>query len=179
MTPDDFDKLYLDCFPQIFSLCKIMVKNKQDAEELANDSFVKAYLNLSEFNAQKGSLRNLIYKIAVNSCLDFLKSKDYNKQKITQSMDGLEKEDEKQMLPDSQSEHQELIRFISECLKYLSGCEKVAITLYYIHGLTLIEIAQNFEKNSPNTAKKWIEDAKRKLKICLENKGLNEHWLDD
>ncbi|GAA6770449.1 hypothetical protein AAGS39_11930 [Flavobacterium sp. CGRL2] len=56
----------------IFTLALKMVKNREEAEEVAQDTFIKIYSSLSKFKGDS-KFSTWIYKIAYNTCLDRLK----------------------------------------------------------------------------------------------------------
>ena len=63
----------------VFSLTIKMLKNREEAEEVSQDTFIKAYKSLPKFKGDS-KFSTWIYKIAYNSCLDRLKKnkKFYN-----------------------------------------------------------------------------------------------------
>ena len=172
MLTESFDLLYQQHFAEIYWLCYKMTYNKQDAEELADETFVKAYFNLAKFDSQKGSFRTWIFAIAVNLCRDFLKSADFKKRQQTDPID--EQYVDKLPYPvDKTIDDPELLKIVEHCMNKLLIDEKMAVTMYHLHGLVLQEIAQILGKNSPNSAKKRIKVAENKLKICLEQHGFS------
>ncbi len=58
----------------IFSMVVKMLKNTEDAEEVAQDVFVKAYRTLPRFK-EDSKFSTWIYRIAYNTCLDFIENK--------------------------------------------------------------------------------------------------------
>ena len=56
----------------IFTLALKMVKNREEAEEVAQDTFIKIYSSLNKFKGDS-KFSTWIYKIAYNTCLDRLK----------------------------------------------------------------------------------------------------------
>ena len=56
----------------IFTLALKMVKNREEAEEVAQDTFIKIYNSLNKFKGDS-KFSTWIYKIAYNTCLDRLK----------------------------------------------------------------------------------------------------------
>ena len=62
---------FLDTYGQpVFSLIVRMVNSEEDAEELTQDTFMKAFEHLSSFNG-KSSFSTWIYRIAYNTALSF------------------------------------------------------------------------------------------------------------
>ena len=60
----------------IASLIRKMVKNEDDVEDLTQETFIKAYNCLSSFNFSY-SFSGWIYRIASNTCIDFLRKKRF------------------------------------------------------------------------------------------------------
>lgn len=58
----------------VFSLCYRMVYQRQEAEDLSQEIFIKAYGNLSKYN-QKMKFSTWILSIAKNTCIDYLRKK--------------------------------------------------------------------------------------------------------
>ncbi|MDW7680861.1 MAG: RNA polymerase sigma factor [bacterium] len=170
MLTESFDLLYQQHFSEIYWLCHKMTLNKQDAEELAEETFIKAYFNMGIFDSQKGSFRTWLFTIAANLCRDFLKSASFKKHKQTDSIDD-QFDELLTATHDNTIYEKELLEMLERCIKKLPFDEKAAVTMYHLHGLVLQEIAQALGKNSPNSAKKRLKIAERKLKICLEQYG--------
>ena len=57
------------------NLCLRYTKNETDALDVLNTGFYKVYKNIGRFNAEKASLYTWIRAIIINSCLDFIKTK--------------------------------------------------------------------------------------------------------
>src|SRR4051812_13433700 len=55
---------------RVFSLALAIVKNREDAEDIAQESFVKAYLSLKDFKGQ-ASFFTWLYRIVYNMSIDF------------------------------------------------------------------------------------------------------------
>lgn len=64
-----FDELVLRHQDSIYNLCRRMLGNAHDAEDAAQDAFLKAYRHLPEFQPD-AAFATWLYRIAVNTCLD-------------------------------------------------------------------------------------------------------------
>ncbi|MFN0216496.1 MAG: RNA polymerase sigma factor [Saprospiraceae bacterium] len=62
----------------VFNLCLNYLQNKHDAEEAAQDVFVKIHQKMIDFR-EKASYKTWIYRITVNHCLDILRSRQRQK----------------------------------------------------------------------------------------------------
>lgn len=72
-----FEKIYNENYQKVFGLCLGYVKGNTDlAEDLAQDVFVKVWLNLKNFR-KDAKLSTWIYRITVNTCLQELRKKEY------------------------------------------------------------------------------------------------------
>lgn len=65
--------------------CENLVKNRADAEDIAQDAFIKAYQSLRTFNANKAQFSTWLYRIATNKAIDHLR-----KSKRTVNVDDIE-----------------------------------------------------------------------------------------
>lgn len=71
-----FDQLVLKYQNKIFNLCYRFLGNYDDADDCAQDTFVKAYKNLEKFKCQS-SFSTWLYRIAINTCKNKLSSLEY------------------------------------------------------------------------------------------------------
>ena len=69
------EKLYRNYYRALMSLCLRYTKNEEDALEVLNTGFLKIYKNIHRYDAAKAGLFTWMRTIIVNSCLDFIKSK--------------------------------------------------------------------------------------------------------
>jgi RNA polymerase sigma-70 factor (ECF subfamily) len=176
-----FEALYERHYSEILRFCFWKMRNRQDAEDLALEAFVKAYLNWEKFDPARGSFRAWIFEIARNLCTDFFRSKDYlNRQRSESLSEPSTIHDYCQRLSQESAESnfdkQEVLQTIEDCIERL---EELAdfVWLYYYHDFTLAEIAQSFHKRSPNWARKRLKKAEELLKACFERRGLDAFSL--
>ena len=65
----------------VFTLSLKMLKNREEAEEVAQDTFIKVFKSLSKFKGDS-KFSTWIYKVTYNSCLDRLKKNKKNNLKL-------------------------------------------------------------------------------------------------
>lgn len=72
--PGAFDSLYDKYAERVWRLCYRMVRNPADAEDLAQEVWVKIWQRIGSFRGDS-AFRAWLYKIATNACLEWLRSK--------------------------------------------------------------------------------------------------------
>lgn len=123
----------------VFTLCYRMLKNREESQEAAQDSFIKVYQHLDHFQGNS-KFSTWLYKISYNECLGRLRKK---KIQFTLIEEITAEEDEQIHF---QSGLEEMIReereaLIRNAIDQLSANEAAVITLFYLEELTVKEIA--------------------------------------
>jgi len=128
-----------------FTIAIRILKNREDAEEIAMDSFIKAYEKLSEFN-MSSKFSSWLYKIAYNAAID-------RKRKVQPdflSMDSINDDSDyldRIMFENAADEfgditEKERVIFIKKALDSLAEDDSIIISLYYLSGNTVKEISE-------------------------------------
>ena len=158
----------------IFTLALKMIKNREEAEEVSQDTFIKIYNSLNKFKGDS-KFSTWIYKIAYNTCLDRLKKnkKEENSISIDEFSDHLVKTLDNAL---SALEEKERKQTIQNCLNLLSREENFLLTLYYFDDQNLDEIAKVMGINSNNVKVKLFR-SRKKLAVILK-KQLDPEILD-
>ncbi|PXY45587.1 RNA polymerase sigma factor [Flavobacterium hydrophilum] len=148
----------------IFTLALKMVKNREEAEEVAQDTFIKIYNSLSKFKGDS-KFSTWIYKIAYNTCLDRLKKnkKEDNNISINEFSAHLIKTMDDAL---SALEDKERKQTIQNCLNLLPGDESFLLTLFYFEDQSLEEIGKVMNI-SANNAKVKLFRSRQKLAVIL------------
>lgn len=170
MGIENIDVLYSSHFPEIFRYCYNLIKNKEEAEDISEESFVNAYYHYDP--TKQTSFRTYIYRIAENRCKDYFRSKKYKQSKSTVSLYEIPVTFST-INPNTEIEKHELLEIFYKCLDQLKVEEKQSIKLYHIDNFTLQEITQIIGK-SINTVRNRMNSGLKKLKICLKKKGVAE-----
>lgn len=74
-----FESIYNEHKKHVYNLCLQYVLNTEDAQDITQEVFVKIYQRYHQYDPSAASLKTWIYRIAINQCLDFLKSKKSKK----------------------------------------------------------------------------------------------------
>lgn len=148
----------------IFTLSLKMVKNREEAEEVAQDTFIKIYNSLTKFKGDS-KFSTWIYKIAYNTCLDRLKKN--KKEDLNISIDKFSSHLIKTMDNAlSALEEKERKQTIQKCLNLLPGDENFLLTLFYFEDQNLEEIGKVMNI-SANNAKVKLFRSRQKLAVIL------------
>lgn len=73
------DELYKKYYSPILNFIMQMLHNSNDAEELANDTFIKAMQNMEKFNPEKSNISTWLHTIAKRLVIDFVRKDDSDK----------------------------------------------------------------------------------------------------
>jgi len=142
-----FDKLILKYRERIFGVVYNLTSNREDASDLTQDSFIKAFQAINRFQGHC-SFFTWLYKIAVNTTLSHLRK---NKMRSFFSFEKLNEEGASaevlEQLTDKRGGDRdaflrELQEKLNEALQKLSIPHRTVITLYEIDGLSHSEIAE-------------------------------------
>jgi len=155
----------------VFTLSLRMVKNREEAEEVAQDTFIKAYKSLTKFKGDS-KFSTWIYRVAYNTCLDRLKKN--KRQQHTVSIDEYTEHQIKTI--DNaldKIEAQEKQQTIKDCLELLPSEDSFLLTLYYFEELSLDEISK-IVGLKPNNVKVKVFRSRKKLATILEERLDNE-----
>ena len=77
---DAFEQLVLLYQPQVYRLAYRMTNHPEDAADLTQEVFLKAWSNLEKFEF-KSAFSTWLYRLASNLCIDFLRNTHHQKQR--------------------------------------------------------------------------------------------------
>ncbi|RYD56426.1 MAG: sigma-70 family RNA polymerase sigma factor [Sphingobacteriales bacterium] len=157
----------------VFTLALRFVKNREEAEEIAQDAFVKAYRCLSDYRAE-GKFSTWLYTIVRTTALSTLRTRKGNV--ILAEPEQLNAVFENQNTNTAtvsiteQRSQQDLIR---KAINYLPETDAQVLTLFYTAEQSLEEIGLILGLNA-NHVKVRLFRARQKLRDVLETKYPNE-----
>jgi RNA polymerase sigma-70 factor (ECF subfamily) len=149
---------------QIYSITYSMTQNHADADDLSQDTFIKAYENLRKFKPGT-NFRSWLCRIAVNSCIDHLRHrKRFPEDHLNAQADLLSNGS-----PDPQDnlESNELMENITTAVDSLPKSQRTVVILREMQGLGLKEIAGILEC-SESTVRWRLHYARKKLQKKLQ-----------
>jgi len=157
----------------VFRLAFRMTGNEQDAEDMVQETFLRAYKQLHRFDG-RAAFGTWLYRIAANCSLDLLRVRRTRKeQSVTAATDG----DEKKTLldtiaspapdPERIARSGQLATMLEPALQQLSDTERTAFVLRHYEGHDIEEIAKVLGVNK-GAAKHSVFRAVQKLRRVLE-----------
>lgn len=138
-----------------YTLALKILANRPEAEEAAQDAFIKAFHYLKNFNRQ-AKFSTWLYRIVFNTAISYKRKNRHQFQSIEDNMV------EYSVGADSQAEKDDKTLYIGKALNQLNDADKLAIQLYYIKEFSLEEVAEMMGQNE-NTVKVRIHRARLRL----------------
>lgn len=161
--PSAFETILLGHQDRIYNLCRYMLQDPQNAQDAAQDVFLKAYRGLKDFRPDS-SIYTWLYRIAVNTCLDYKKK---SRREVSRSEPLAENLPSDELLPEQLYESREITAAIQLALQKLPKKLMAAIVLREIEGLSYKEIADVLH-TSMGTVKSRISRAREELRHLLQ-----------
>lgn len=119
-----------------YALAYRMIKNKFDAEEILQDSFIKVYKSLGHFR-NESKFSTYLYRIIYNCTVSFIRNnKKYNIEDSTEELN------EEHYKASNLYEQKDLNEFVNKIINDLPLKYSVILTLFYINELSLDEICE-------------------------------------
>ena len=169
-----FEALVEDQKKVVYNLALRMLGNEEDAYDISQDAFLKAYTNLSGFRGDC-KFSSWLYKLTTNLCLDFIRKRNRHKviPLVYEDDDGeseyMEIPDES-FSPELQTEKKELRESVRKGLNQLPPQQRQILVLREIGGLRYDEIGRQLDLEE-GTVKSRIFRARKKLCDILSRDG--------
>lgn len=150
----------------VFTLTLQILKNREEAEEVSQDTFVKIYKHLKKFKGDS-KFSTWVYRIAYNACLDRIKT--YKKHRKTVRIDEFTENQVKILETAFDSmERSDREKSVKECLFCLPEDDATLITLFYFEELSLNEISKIVDIEANNIKVKLFRARKRLATILRQ-----------
>jgi RNA polymerase sigma-70 factor (ECF subfamily) len=159
----------------VYRLCGLVMRNEQDAEDMTQETFIRASRALPRFEIRQGvSFEAWLYRIAVNCCRSRMRRKWYQVLPWPNPAPQLTIEPEEQ--PDRLMMRGERRNEILEAVDTLGNKHRLVVILRYYAGLSNEEIAQAL--NIPSgTVRSRLHTARQRLKAILSQEEGGEEQL--
>ena len=150
---------------RVYNLCRHMIPDADDAQDAAQDTFLKAYVGLRTFEP-RSAFYTWLYRIAVNTCLDHRRK---SRPRLLEDPSATDDLPSPQPSPDRLYQSRETGRLIETALQRLPKKLQAVIVLKEIEGLSYEEIAKTLSA-SVGTVKSRIARAREELRKILQKK---------
>ena len=173
-----FEDLVTEHEKGVYAIAQRMTGNAEDAADMTQETFIKAYNSLSSFRGDS-KFSVWLYRIATNVCLDFLRSRS-RKPTVSLSMEDDDGEETQMDIADeSQSPEQLLERGLTRDavrrgLKSLSPEYRQILLLREIQGLSYEEIAEALTLEVGTVKSRIFRARKRLCAFLLEDGNIPE-----
>ena len=164
-----FRELYETHYKMIYRLAYRYVKSQPDAEDILQETFIKAFKAIQKFDFNISSnFSAWIYQICVRCSYDYHRKRKKIKSDLTASLSDLYTEPEAQnSSPENLAISSQTIQQVKDAMYVLSPKQRIIFDLRHLQHKALKEIAERLQI-SPRTVKKQLERGVAKLRIQLE-----------
>lgn len=144
------------------------VKNREDAHEVAQDAFLRAFRYLPDFRGD-AKFSTWLYKIVYSTALNFLRKQNPDIQSLDDEKRPLSIPDEGGGDASRQMERADRNKALQRAIAMLSADDAGIITLFYLYEHSLEEICQIMDLSMSN-AKTKLCRARQRLKSIVEER---------
>ena len=156
----------------VFTLVIRFTENREDAEEVSQDVFVKAYRSLADFRGES-KFSTWLFTIARTSSITFLRKKKLETVSIDNEKTAVQLESRESSFSANMVEQKSRIQMVNEAIQLLSVDDAQIITLFYKAEQSLEEMGKILGME-PNTVKVKLHRARVRLKEKMEKHFSNE-----
>lgn len=150
----------------VFTLALRFAKNREDAEEIAQDCFVKAYKALGTFK-QSSKFSTWLYTITYTTAMTYLRKKKLDSTSIDDEAQALQVANGDASFDADTVEKKSTYKYLNEAIAMLLPDDAAIITLFYKGEQSLEEIGEALVME-PNTVKVKLHRARHRLKEKLQ-----------
>lgn len=149
----------------VYTLCVRMLTSEADAEEAAQDVFVKVYKSIKSFQG-KSKFSTWIYRITYNQCISIIR----RKVKLIDLVDELPETEIDESALDALEElkQKDRSRFIKQAMEALPETDAFILTLFYYEELSLEEICEVTGQTN-NNVRIRLHRARKRMYVVLED----------
>ena len=161
VSKEDFAQLVRQHAAAVIDFTARLLPDRREAEEVAQDAFVKAFRNLSSFRGES-SLLTWVQRIAYHKAVDHLRQQRPYMVAIDEVPTLLE--DEEMVM-----EREECILLIEEAVDRLTPDDQLLLHLFYYEDRPLRDIAYIMDVE-PNTLSQRLHRIRKKLMVMIKQK---------
>jgi len=148
----------------LFTLCMGYVHNTDEAKDLVQETFIKFFNNLEQFRGE-ASVKTWLFRIAANTCLNYLRDNKKHRNHIT--VHELKTDVPHPENTEQKMDQQQIKKALEQAINKLPEKQKRAFVLYKYNDLSHKEIAA-IEKTTVAAVESLLHRANRNLRKSLE-----------
>lgn len=161
---ETFEMLYSTYYTAILRHIQHLVRESEQAEELTQETFLRAYKALPKLDTD-AHLKPWLYRIATNAAYDVLRRRRLI---AWQSLEACELVPESGRQDDPQLVYNGSSEAIRRALQRMRPRYRQALLLSFLYGYSHDSLAQQFHLKQPSNAKMLLTRARRSFKHCYE-----------
>lgn len=138
---DAFERLYGDYHPAIYNLCARILGDREEAQDLTQDVFIKAFSSPPVAVGGSVKLRPWLYRVATNTCFNHLRGRD--------KLGGDATIIDAARAPVDEYERTQTVALVEQSLGELNERYRTVLVLRDLHGLPAVEIAEVMAVSRP------------------------------
>jgi RNA polymerase sigma-70 factor (ECF subfamily) len=164
-----FRELYENNYAMIFRLAYRYTKSQEDAEDIMQDTFIKAFKSIKKFDFNVSSnFSAWIYQVGLHCTLDYLRKRKRRRIGQTESLSNIFSEPAaKDRSPEKSAIASQAIAQVKDAMHLLSPKQHIVFDLRHLQHMAIKEIAEHLQC-SQSTVKKQLQRAVSKLREQLE-----------
>jgi RNA polymerase sigma-70 factor (ECF subfamily) len=162
-----FDEIMVRYERQIYRICYRFVDNREDAMDLAQEVFIKAFEHLATFR-RESTLKTWLYRIAMNHCINHVKKHSQEFVEVTEYTGSVHSRVQDQLEEREQREH------FRRLVKLLPPKQKAILEMRINEQLSYEEIAK-ISGRSISTIKASVFFALEKLRKLVKDPDLKKN----
>ena len=164
MTEKELEKLYNEAYKAVYWTAISLLKNKEDAEDVVQDTFITAFQSYDSLEDKSKALA-WVKKICANKCLNILtRTKTFYAEDEFFENEAVDDDFLPASIADSKEKRRIIMDIINRCL---SDAHRITIILFYFDEMTVNEIAARLSIPQ-GTVLSRLNNAKRKIKKEVE-----------
>ena len=170
-----FEELLNKYKNSVYSICYRMVRNQTDAEDLAQDAFIRTFSVLDRYDPSY-PFSSWLFRITSNLCIDFLRKVKGGMVSLDQPIEGTEGSIQRQLpahvvKPDREMENKEMMAALEKAISTLPEHYRIIVILRHQEQMSYEEIADDL--GIPlGTVKARIHRARNMIKEYFRKSGL-------
>ena len=150
----------------VFTLALRFSKSREDAEEIAQDCFIKAYRSLASFQ-QQSKFSTWLYSIVYTTAMTSLRKKRVETSSIHNEDDSLQIDGQTAVVDTNQAENNSRSFYLNQAIAQLLPDDAAVLTLFYKGEQSIEEISRALDIET-NAVKVKLFRARQRLKEKLE-----------